>query len=201
MAGQRAVPKTPKPRGTKSRSGGTPGHVNDDVRKHIVVALACYRGPTAIVNEVKELFGVELSKQAVSAYNPELVSSRPAQKWVDMFNFAREKFLEEATERPIAYQAFRLSALEQSVLLGLEDMHAGGEVRYEAAEAVRKAVETAAKEVGGAFTNVKKGSLEVSGALAITPDERRNVLADKMREIIEGRFSEIKPAKAVTKGG
>lgn len=197
----KAPAKTAKTTKKAAPKRTTRHRLSEEARQHIVVALACYQGPHAIVREIDELFGEQATAQTVCYYNPELRVGRnaPAQKYVDLFNAARKQFLEDAAQRPLAHQAYRLSVLEQTIEVGLRDVHADN-ARYEAAEHVRKAIETAAKEVGGVFTNVKKGSIELTGSVAITADEKRNVLADKMREIIEGRFTEIKPARATKKG-
>lgn len=171
--------------------------LNDEARAFIVVQLACYRGLAAIVVDVKRIFGVEVSDQAINHYDP-TTRSKSAAKWEDLFHSARRAYLEEVQAEPLAYQRHRLRLLNDTINANLEWLD--GDNRIDASEQIRKAVETAAKELGGVFTNVKRGSLELTGSVAITADEQRNKLDDKLREILEARFDHIKPAKAIEKG-
>ena len=200
-----------------SRSSREPSQrgvkLTDEARAFIVVQLACYRTLEAIRQDVKKIFGVEVTQQAINHYDP-TTKAKSAAKWEDLFNSARKQYLEDVQQEPLAYQRHRLRLLQETIdaarpILTSPLMHTGeGENAkpvmvaspLEAAEQIRKAVETAAKELGGVFTNVKKGSLELTGTVAVSSDEKRNVLEDKLKEIIEGRYAVMKPAKAIEKG-
>jgi hypothetical protein len=170
--------------------------LNDEARAFVVVQLACYRSLPAIVADVKRIYGVEISEQAVSHYDPTTLS-RSAAKWTDLFHSARKAYLEEVQAEPLAYQRHRLRLLNDVIAANVEKLNT--DMRFDASEQIRKAVETAAKDLGGVFTNVKKGSLELTGSVGITVDEQRNKLEDKLREILEARFEHIKPAKVIEK--
>lgn len=173
--------------------------LTEEARHFIVVQLACYRRLEAIRKEVSQRFGIDVTIQAINRYDPTTINSAP-KKYEDLFMSARKAYLEEVQALPLAYQAHRLALLQEAVDLSLKAMDSeDAEVALSGAEQLRKTVESASKELGGVFTNMRKGSLELSGSVAITPDEKRNVLEDKLREIIEGRFTELKPAKKASK--
>ncbi|WP_430229671.1 DUF2280 domain-containing protein [Paraburkholderia tropica] len=119
--------------------------LKDDVKLFIVRALACFDSPTDVARQVKDEFGIEVTKQQVSLYNPERVVGRDlSEKWRTVFAETRKKFLEDVSTIPIASQAFRLRALNRMY----ERVQNQGNVALAA-----QLIEQAAKESGGSFTN------------------------------------------------
>jgi hypothetical protein len=106
----------------------------------VVQQLGRYKKPTEIAAEVKERFGKEITRQAVHSYDPE---HNPGllKKWRDAFDKAREGYRSSVDSIGIAQQPFRLEALD--------------EIYRKAKSPVvqMQALEQAAKERGGAFTN------------------------------------------------
>jgi hypothetical protein len=132
------------------------------IQVYIVHRLACFCTPTEIVDLVKEEFGVEIVRQQVRNYNPEQV--RVADKWVKLHAETRKQFVEETARIGIANQSYRLLRLQRIAELA-------GKAKNLMVEA--QALEQAAKEVGGYYTNKRevKGSLTLDQALLALASE------------------------------
>lgn len=119
--------------------------LKDDVKLFIVRALACFDSPTEVCRQVKEEFGIDVTKQQVSLYHPERrVAKDLSEKWRTIFAETRKTFLEDVSTIPIASQAFRLRALNRMY----ERVSATANTALAA-----QLIEQAAKESGGSFTN------------------------------------------------
>ncbi|VDR24305.1 Uncharacterized conserved protein [Raoultella terrigena] len=110
----------------------------------IVQSIACYETPSQVVESVRDKFGIEITRQQVESHDPTKVSSKGlAQKWVDIFNDTRERFLKETSDIPIANKAYRLRVLDR-MAINAEVMNSYG--------MTADILEQAAKEVGGVYT-------------------------------------------------
>jgi hypothetical protein len=128
--------------------------LNDDVKRFIVQALACYDQPTQVAEAVKEEFRLEVSRMQVSAYDPTKAMGKGlSKKWRDLFEETRKKFLEDASGIPIANQTFRLRVLNRLMTKA---------ERQGNAALAAQLVEQASKEVGGAFTNKQKVDVKMT---------------------------------------
>lgn len=143
--------------------------LNDDVKRFIVQALACYDTPSQVVEAVKEQFGLETSRPQVQGYDPEKQQGKElSKKWRDLFFETRKKFLDNASDIPIANQTFRLRALNR--------MYGKAESSKNLALAAQL-LEQASKEIGGAFTNRREltgkdgGPIGVKHAKDLTDDQ------------------------------
>lgn len=131
--------------------------LSEQVRRHIITELACYRTPTEIVDSVRELFGIEVRRQKVHSYDPNGVrGNEVAKKWRDLFEVTRKAFLEDTSKIPIANKAVRLQRLER--------MAASAERMGNIALA-SSLMEQAAKEAGGSYTNKREFSGPGGGAI------------------------------------
>lgn len=120
----------------------------------IVRSLACYESPTAIVELVKQEFNIVVTRQQISAYNPEnTMAKNLGQKWVDLFNQTRERFRVAVTDIPIANKAYRLRVLDRMATRteGMKNFALTAQL-----------IEQAAKECGDAYSNKLK--VETTGA-------------------------------------
>lgn len=143
--------------------------LNDDVKRFIVQALACYDTPSQVTEAVKEEFGLTIERQQVALYDPtKKVGNGLSQKWRDLFEETRKKFLDDASSIPIANQTFRLRALNR--------MYAKAERQGNVVVAAQ-IIEQAAKEIGGSFTNRREltgkdgGPIAMKSAKDMTDDE------------------------------
>ena len=86
--------------------------LKDEVKLYVVTALACFDSPTQVSIAVKEEFGLDVSRQQVSCYDPNTYVGRNLSlKWRTIFEETRAKFRATAEEIPIASKAFRLRGL------------------------------------------------------------------------------------------
>ena len=124
--------------------------LRDEVKLYIVNALACYDSPTQVSNAVKEEFGLDVSRQQVSLYDPNTYVGRNLSlKWRTIFEETRAKFRAAAEDIPIASKAFRLRGLGR-LAQKAENMRN--------LPLVASLYEQAAKEMGDIFVN--KGKAE-----------------------------------------
>ena len=129
-----------------------------EVRAFIVQELACFDTPSQIVESVQKEFKVQVTRQQVASHDPTKVAGKGlAQKWVDLFNRTRDRFLNEISDIPIANKAYRLRVL-QRMSTNAENMKNIG--------MTAQLLEQAAKECGDAYTNKQK--VEHSGGLAVS---------------------------------
>ena len=132
---------------------GYPRKVPDEVAEYIVGRFAMWETPDEIAGQIKDLFNVEFNKQTICQYN----MSRPAnkhmgRKWHEMFAAARERFLTNIYDIPLANKAYRLKFLD--------------EMAHDAKKSKNRPLasqiaEQAAKEVGDAYSSKRK--IELTG--------------------------------------
>ncbi|MDR5615116.1 MULTISPECIES: DUF2280 domain-containing protein [unclassified Arsenophonus] len=127
--------------------------LSPEVKAFIVQSLACFDSPTQVLKQVKLEFGLTLTVQQVSSYDPtKAIGKSLGQKWVDLFHFTRERFKKEISDIPIANKAYRLRVLNRMA------------IRTESMDnflLTAQMIEQAAKECGDAYTNKQK--IEHSG--------------------------------------
>ncbi|KPB36769.1 DUF2280 domain-containing protein [Pseudomonas amygdali] len=116
-----------------------------EVKSFIVQALACFDTPSQVVEQVKQEFGIEISRQQCESHDPtKRAGVNLAARWVTLFHDTRKRFREDTAEIPIANRAYRLRALGRIV---------------EKAEGMRnlalalQVLEQAAKESGDMYVN------------------------------------------------
>lgn len=177
---KRGDSRVSKPRGPRSSSHGQ--KLNDEQRAFIVTKLAVYESPGDVLQQLAERFGVDVSHQAVSSYSPEN-SRKLAKRWIDLFHTTRRAFLAEVAAEPIAHQAYRIRELGRVYKAAMD----AGDFAP-----ANKALETAAKEMGGLLTNTRNVTGKVEHTHVVTEDEQRNMLHDRLAEALAKR----KAAKA-----
>ncbi|EKZ6380150.1 Uncharacterized conserved protein [Klebsiella pneumoniae] len=119
-----------------------------EVRAFIVQELACFDTPSQIVESVQKEFKVQVTRQQVASHDPTKAAGKGlAQKWVDLFNRTRDRFLNEISDIPIANKAYRLRVLQRmsTTAEGMKNLGMTAQL-----------LEQAAKEVGDAYTNKLK---------------------------------------------
>lgn len=143
--------------------------LDDDVKLHIVHALACYDAPSVVVESVKAEFGVVVTRQQVETYDPNKRAGRKlSARLREVFEAARNNFKEATGEIPIAQRAFRLRALHRMA---------------ERAEQMRnlplaaQLMEQAAKEVGDVYTNRQKldATVRSTARVVMVPPKEKKV--------------------------
>lgn len=114
-----------------------------EAQQHFIVQrLAYYDKPSTVVTDVKEEFGIVVSRQQVHGYHPE--HGQPSKKWRDLFEKHRLAFDEERVRAPASRRPVRVRRLTR--------MAESAEGRGNAVLAA-SLYEQIAKEEGGMFTN------------------------------------------------
>lgn len=122
------------------------------VKVFIAERLGAFEKPTDIQQAVKQVFKVDATLTQILAYNPTLVSGRNLGKMLrEVFDAARAKAKTDISNIPIANRGYRMRVLQRVI-----DDHDRNPTL------VMAALEQAAKEEGGGFTNKQK--LEHTGA-------------------------------------
>lgn len=119
--------------------------LKNEVKGFIVQALACFDTPSQVVEQVKQEFGVEISRQLCESHDPtKRAGVNLAVKWVTLFHDTRKRFREETAEIPIANRAYRLRALGRMAekAENMKNMALTAQL-----------LEQAAKEVGDVYVN------------------------------------------------
>lgn len=119
--------------------------LNDEVKRFIVQALACFDTPSQVSEAVKQEFGLEVGRQQCAAYDPtKHVGRGLSAKWRAVFDDTRKRFREETAEIPIANRAYRLRTLGRMAekAENMKNMALTAQL-----------LEQAAKEVGDVYVN------------------------------------------------
>lgn len=144
--------------------------LTENVKRFIVGRLACYDRPSDIAQAVREVFGIEVTRQQVHDYNPlGYKRDQIAQKWKDLFDETRKAFLEDTSSIPSANKAVRLRRLDR-MAENAEHMK-----NYPLAAQI---LEQIAKECGDHYSNTRKlahtspdGSMSPTRIEITAPDE------------------------------
>ncbi|AOX86097.1 DUF2280 domain-containing protein [Acinetobacter baumannii] len=116
--------------------------LKEPVKIFIVQALACRDTPQEVVEQVKQEFGVDISRSQCECYDPTKYSGRNlSKKFVELFESTREKFDEGLIDIPIANKYYRLKQYQKQL------------ERTRNVKTALKILEQAAKDIGGQFTN------------------------------------------------
>ncbi|MDX2205760.1 MAG: DUF2280 domain-containing protein [Hyphomicrobiaceae bacterium] len=122
-----------------------PSKLSEAVKTRIVTGLACFEAPSAIAEAILAEFGVAVSRQLVSGYDPGTAAGkRLAARWQSLFQETRARYTSDVAEVAVAHHAVRMRRLEALY----HRAEAAGELALAAA-----LLEQAAKDAGGAFTN------------------------------------------------
>jgi len=119
-----------------------------DVKARVVQSLACFDSPSVVAKAIKAEFGVDISAQAVEAYDPNKVAGKKlSERYRILFAETRKAFLEDTSQIAVSHRAVRLRALQRMA----EKAENQGNMVLAAS-----LLEQAAKEVGGAYTNKRQ---------------------------------------------
>lgn len=144
----------------------TSGKLPPEAKLFAVTQLACFRTPKEAAAAIKAEFGISISPQAVEHYHPDRVAGKGLDPdLVELFRDARKRYLADTSAIPIASRAYRLE-MRQRIL----EAHLNR--RRPNLSAAQEALDAAAREVGGVFTNQKaidltSGGERMHGVLAV----------------------------------
>lgn len=164
--------------------------LSDAQKLEIVEALACYRAPGEIIRHFQSEHDLDLTHKQVGGYDPTRPHYTAGDKWRDIFDARRKKYLEDVASHPNANQGYRLGLLQEGI------------------EAAKKAknwplvaqlLEQSAKEVGGVLTNernLKVDDSRTQRARDMTPEDRKLAMAELIRQALEMRAAGQVPVLA-----
>lgn len=119
--------------------------LTNEVKLCIVQHLACYDSPSEVVDSIKTVYGLNVTRQQVEAYDPTKQAGLKLQdKWKVIFDSVRDKFVLETSTIPIAHKAYRLRQMQKA-----HDYFTSRKNFI----ASSKILEQAAKEVGEIYVN------------------------------------------------
>ncbi|WP_414461806.1 DUF2280 domain-containing protein [Hyphomicrobium sp. DY-1] len=95
--------------------------LSDEVKAFIVMNLAAFEPPSVVIDLVKQEFGIVVSKQSVSGYDPKTkTGQRMSAKWKVLFEKARKDFKESTDDIPLASKAVRVRTLNRMAMAAVE---------------------------------------------------------------------------------
>lgn len=148
--------------------------LTEAIKTAIVQALACFDTPSQVATQVKEEFGLSITRQQVANYDPTKPAGRNVSKKLRaIFEATRAEFLADVSTIPISQQSYRLRVLQRN----LERADQRGN-----AAMVTSILEQAAKELGGAFTNRRELTGKNGQPLAMATT---NVTPEQLKEVVE----------------
>jgi hypothetical protein len=174
-----------------------PQKLSDEVKAFIVTNLASFEPPSAVVALVKDEFGLTVSRQSVSAYDPSTKQGRElSAKWKSLFERARKDFKESTDDIPLASKAVRVRTLNRMAMKAVEKNNAP------LAASLMKQI---AEEMGDVFTNRHKlehtgrsgGPIETRAQPPIDPTK----LTTEELEAFDALLSKAKPDARGSQGG
>lgn len=119
------------------------------VKRDIVQRLACFDTPSEVAAAIREEHGVEVERQQVNNYDAskDYARKRMAKPLVELFDETRARFRERVEDIPIANKAVRLRRLNRIADRAAVQKNPVVEM---------EAMERAAREVGDAYTNLRR---------------------------------------------
>ena len=164
-----------------------------DQKRFIVTLLAQFRQPAEVVALFREEYEDDagINVRRVIGYDPSRPSYGAGPEWVELFEKVRHAYVHDVAAIPIANQGFRLNQLH---MMAAQAAKAGN--RAQAAALYKQAAE----EVGGAFTNERNVKVEQTkgGFRDLTPEERRQMIAEQLREVMGKDVAQTAPTSSAT---
>ena len=151
--------------------------LSNEVRAFIVQGLAKFQTPQEVAIDVKNIYGVEVTRQHVESHDPTKAAGvNLSERWSKYFFECREKFNSDISSIPIANLAVRLSRLENEYQKSKNPKHK------------LEVLEQAAKEVGEVFTNKQTVNSKVEQTTETThsftsADEFRQVASEVLSKV------------------
>ena len=136
--------------------------LSQEQKVFVVELLASYRMPSEVVREVKERFGIDISPQAVEAYDPtKRAGKRLSKELRALFESARAEYVARVSNVAVTQLVVRMEILQKGVL---EFVRKGNYL------GAAQLLEQVARDVGGMYTNRR----ELSGCGGAIVAEQRH---------------------------
>lgn len=120
--------------------------LKDEHRRFIIEMFAAFSTLDEIEKALQDVYGLPVPKSTILRHNPDTVQGKAelGAQWKTLFADRRKHFLEDLASIPIASAAYRLGRLQKII---------DDPVKSKSPPLVMDALEQAAKEMGGVFTN------------------------------------------------
>jgi hypothetical protein len=133
--------------------------LSEPVKRFIVQRLACYESPSQVVAAVKEVFGIEITRQRAWTYTPKS-GTEISQELKDLFVTTREEYRKMEAEVGVAQLRYRmerrqkwLEILEGTLVKMADAPRPNVALLAATIERLEGVLQGSAKDQGGAFTN------------------------------------------------
>lgn len=152
--------------------------LTDDIKLMIVTELAQFRRHADVARMITEETGVTVDRFQVRTYDPTKAAFAGGEKWREVFDQVRSRYLTSIESVPIAHKAYRLNVLQQIC----DNARDSGNLVLAAA-----ILEQAAKEVGNSLTNERNFGVHGSknSMSDLTPEERRAFVTEMLRNALD----------------
>jgi hypothetical protein len=144
-----------------------------EAKTRLITLLAQFSGPAEAARTVSKEFGVTLTRAQAWKYDPTRRGCKISSRLRELFHVVRDQYLSEVQRIGIAHSSHRLRVLDRLVPKLIERGDYNGAIR---------ALEQAAKEVGGYYLR------ERNGRHGATP---ANLVAPAITEDIETQRAEL----------
>lgn len=143
-------------------SGAPVPKMSPDAQRFVVRQYARFRKPSEILVLLKEEYpDLDVSINAISYYNPER-DIFPREKWGEFYETERRAYVAGVESVGIAHARERLEYLDLAIRQA---------VKARNFVLVGQLVETAAKEVGGAYTNRRESQVAMTAAVSVEAED------------------------------
>lgn len=158
--------------------------LTDDIKLLIVTELAQFRRPSDVARMITDETGVIVDRFQVRSYDPTKAAYAGGDKWREVFDQVRSRYLNSIESVPIAHKAYRLNVLQQIC----DDAQKRGNLVLACST-----LEQAAKEVGNSLTNER--NIRMNGTTnslsELTPEERRAMVAEMLQNALDAHAQKI----------
>lgn len=158
--------------------------LTEDIKLMIVTELAQFRRPAEVARIISDETGVIVDRYQIRTYDPTKAAFAGSEKWREIFDQVRSRYLGSIESVPIAHKAYRLNVLQQIC----DDARSRGNFVLAAAT-----LEQAAKEVGNTLNNerisLRNGS--TNSYSEYTSEERRAMVTEMLRNVLEAQANKI----------
>jgi hypothetical protein len=151
--------------------------LTEDIKTFIVQRLAMHDTPSMVVEDVKEEFGVTLTRNHVQAYDPTArQGTNLAKKHRELFEKTREEFEAERLRLPIMQRLARVRRLERLY----EQVRKMGNIQL-----AREILAQVAKEAGDGYSNVRHNTHSAPGGGPVRVQAAHMHLVARLPENLE----------------
>lgn len=158
--------------------------LTDEIKLMIVTELAQFRRHADVARMISSETGVIVDRFQVRTYDPTKAAYAGGEKWREIFDQVRSRYLSSIESVPIAHKAYRLNVLQQIC----DDARSRGNFVLVAAT-----LEQAAKEVGNTLTNernsLRNGS--TNSCSEYTSEERRAMVTEMLRNVLDAQADKM----------